>query len=176
MFIYRKIHIENYIKEAIHQEIKNLNIKNCKENFNYFAIDDIKIQCPIFFNWMENKKMVAVKAAVIITDANFYNSIPHIDAQVNSLALNFPIENCEETETIFYKTESPLKIKLLTKPNGVIYKSILNTDWKEIGRYTLDSPVFLNTHVPHKIVNHGQNRRIALSIRFDPDPWECAYE
>lgn len=172
MFIYRKIIIDNETTHLIQNELKNLDISDCIENFNYIDISRIKMHCPVLSSWMQNKNLKIFKAAIIITKNNFSNSIPHIDAQVNSLALNFPIENCEETETIFYTTQTPLETVISKKPNGVIYKSLKNKDWIEIGKYTLDSATLLNTHVPHKLVNYGNNKRVALSIRFDPDPWE----
>lgn len=176
MFIYRKIIIDDETSFLIQNELKNLDISDCVENFNYIDVDRIKMHCPSLFSWMQDKKLTPVKAAIIITKSNFYDSIPHVDAQVNSLALNFPIENCKETETIFYTTITPLETIVLKKPNGVVYKSIKNRDWVEIGKYTLDSTTLLNTHIPHKLINRGNNKRIALSIRFDPDPWELAYE
>lgn len=176
MFIYKKIFIDINTSQKIKNELETLDISDYKNNFNYIDIDIIKSQCHYLFQWMVGKKAHPVKAAIIITPSNFYTSIPHIDAQVNSLALNFPIYNCLDTETIFYTTKTPLETVELKKPNGVIYNSLKNRDWVEIGRYTLDSATLINTHIPHKIVNRGQNQRVVMSIRFDPDPWEMSYE
>jgi hypothetical protein len=172
MFIYKKIYIESQIQKEIENELATLNLDIYKEVFNYIDIDEIKKECPMLFRWILDKKLNPIKIAIIITYAGLYDTIPHVDAQINSLALNFPISNCEESDTIFYKTNTPLDIEILTKPNGVIYKSIKNKDWIELDRYTLDRATLINTHVPHKIINRGKNKRIALSIRFDPDPWE----
>lgn len=176
MFIYQKIHIEHHLAQKIADEINTLDITKCKDNFNYLDIDYARSCCPELFKWLFSKKLNPIKVAVIITEARFYDSIPHIDAQTNSLALNFPIKNCEESETVFYSTETPLETTILEKPNGVVYKSLKNKDWIEIEKYTLDSATVLNTHVPHKIVNRGKNKRVALSIRFDPDPWSLLNE
>jgi len=174
MFIYQKILIESDTAQKINYEIINLDISSYSEYFNYLNIDYLKNHCPELFKWMRELDLHPVKAAIIITDFNLYdfNSKPHIDMQVNSLALNFPIKNCEESETIFYTTRSPLEKVILKKPNGVVYASLKNKDWIEIKKYTLDSAILLNTHIPHKVIHRGKNSRVALSIRFDPDPWE----
>lgn len=171
MFIYQKIHIDPGTEQDIKTELANLDITLYRNNFNYLNIDSVKDQCPTLFYWMRNKNVNPIKVAVIVTRENFYDSTPHIDSQINSLALNFPIKNCENSETIFYSSNEPLEIVTLKKPNGVEYKSIKNKDWSEIGKYILDGATLLNTHVPHKIINRGSEKRIVMSIRFDPDPW-----
>jgi hypothetical protein len=176
MFIYQKIHVERQLAKKIAGEIDNLDITRCKDNFNYLELEYVETCCPTLFEWLHNKKINPIKVAVIITEARFYNSVPHIDAQTNCLALNFPIKYCNESETIFYSTETPLETIILEKTNGVIYKSLKNKDWIEIEKYTLDSATLLNTHIPHKIINYGKNKRVALSIRFDPDPWNLIDE
>jgi hypothetical protein len=176
MFTYQKIHIEYQLLQKIASELDTLDINRCRHNFNYLEINYVKSCCPVLFTWLSSKNVNPTKAAVIITEAGFYDSIPHVDAQVNCLALNFPIRNCDESETVFYTTKTPLETITLEKPNGVVYKSLKNKDWIEIEKYTLDSATLLNTHVPHKIINRGKNKRVALSIRFDPDPWNLLNE
>ena len=172
MRIYKKIEIESSTWQKICIEINNLDIDLYKDNFNYVETGKLKNQCMTLFNWMYNINLTPLKSAIIITKPHLYNSTPHVDAQINSLALNFPIKNCIESETVFYTTMSPLETETLKKPNGANYKALKNRDWVEVGKYILDTPTIINTHIPHRIINRGSHERLALSIRFDRDPWE----
>lgn len=101
------------------------------------------------------------------------NSIIHIDDRVNGnvLALNIPLENCEDSYTDIWKSSVPPEIRYTT--NRVPYNFINKTKCTLIDRFTLTNPVLFRTDLPHSGNNSANNKfRRAVSIRFEEDPWE----
>lgn len=171
MFTYKKIYIENWIQMI--EEFKNVvDFPLYKEAFSYLPNIEIFSSCRTFNQWITSNNIQLLKAAVIVSDTSAGEYPPHVDSQINSLALNFPIENCLETETQFFKLTDDDQILELAKPNGTRYKKIIfSSTPKLVDSYVLDSPTILNTHIPHKLVNTSRSSRIALSFRFVNDPW-----
>ena len=112
----------------------------------------------------------------IISDQKLNKSPPHIDSQDNSLALNFPIQNCENSYTEFYQI--PKDSLMIAKRNGeVLSKSIISNSFGEcVTKYYLNSAVLINTHQPHKVVCLDHEQRICISFRFVKDPWHLINE
>ena len=97
---------------------------------------------------------------------------PHIDVCAQSLAINFPIQDCENSVTKFYNPGGNNATKVLRRhPNGISYYHYDNVIWEELDSYSLTVPTLLNVHVPHKVEHYGDNTRLAMSIRFHQDPW-----
>jgi hypothetical protein len=99
---------------------------------------------------------------------------PHIDSGPQSLAINFPVQDCSNSTTNFYKPigidSEPVMVSK-KHPNGTEYFHYENVTWKLLDSYCLDTPVLLNVHVPHKVDHYGELNRLAISIRFNEDPW-----
>jgi hypothetical protein len=169
IFCYKKILIENY--QSIAFELSNaINLSRYKDNFTYVDLNPNDI--PLFFSWVNANNCSIRKTAIIVSTTESLNADPHIDSQTNSLALNFPLANCSNSYTVFYDPTDIVSMTQYEKSNGVIYKKIrFNNTPKEIERYTLDSAVVINTHIPHKVFHRDSKPRYSLSFRFEEDPW-----
>ena len=75
-------------------------------------------------------------------EGNYHSEI-HLDED-GIWALNIPITNCNDSSTIYY-----------------------NDNRIEIDRLTLDAPYILNIgNYYHQVINHSDQGRLAMSIRF----------
>jgi hypothetical protein len=82
----------------------------------------------------------------------------HVDAKRNA-AFNIPIDNTEQSETIFYDyIESP---NLQYDARNVY--NLIKSKVKEIYRFSLLKPTIINNSIPHMVVNHSIKPRIILS-------------
>jgi hypothetical protein len=95
----------------------------------------------------------------------------HIDTQKNTLALNFPVVNCDNSYTSLYKINSGVA-KMIKMTNGLTHISFNKCDFTEIDRFYLkENAVLFNTKIPHNVINLSDKLRIAVSFRFVRDPW-----
>jgi hypothetical protein len=85
------------------------------------------------------------------------------------LAINIPLENCEDSTTSFWESSVP-PIPSKT-PNGYTFSTYDKNFCKKIAEYTLDRPILLNTSVPHEVINNSNKWRRAITLRFIDDPW-----
>jgi hypothetical protein len=105
--------------------------------------------------------------------SNVYNIYPllphcgiplHIDSS-RSCALNIPIRGTEDTYTIFYKEDGPLKLEYDDKR---IY-NLVKSPVVEVFRSTLTKPLLINNTIPHKVTNHKNTMRLTLSWSLQLD-------
>ena len=176
-FIYKKLKIENY--NQILAELKQWfepQIPNDGHGDAFLKLDNngFRNSCPQSIKWFEENNLNII--AVVLTtflpnNAQKDSDAPHIDTQTTDLAINFPIINCENTFTSFYKTINENKI--LTKlDNGITYWTFdTNTQYEEIDRFVLDGAVLFNTKIPHQVSNPTENPRYSASFRFKEDPY-----
>jgi hypothetical protein len=93
----------------------------------------------------------------------------HIDADpVSKARINFPVLNCENTETRFYTT-SAVSNKIF-QDNGVPLMNIDPDTCTQVDQFYLTQPVvFRNTH-PHQVVSNNVNHpRISCTVAFNED-------
>jgi hypothetical protein len=170
-FLFKKIYISNFQDICIELRSHVLNnLPANKNNFNH--LDSIKLlkDCPLMSTWMIENSLILRKIAIITVNAKSTGSI-HTDTQQNFLALNFPILNCEDTYTGLYRVTQG-EPKIVTMTNGLTYSTFDNCEFEEITRYNItDSAVLFNTKIPHRVNNPTESMRIAISFRFNPDPW-----
>jgi hypothetical protein len=74
-------------------------------------------------------------------------------------ALNIPIQYTEDSHTVFYEPVEELKMKY-SIPR--IYH-IIESEMKEVYRYTLDRPMIMNTLLPHGVFGGPKINRIIMS-------------
>lgn len=113
-----------------------------------------------------------VTQTVLIQAAPTYNGVIHTDIRYfnNRLALNIPLENCETSITTLWESTVPA----LTWVNSVGRPFNHHPPWtcKKIDEYTLIKPVLFDTTILHSVSNTTTNWRLAMSLRFEKDPWE----
>lgn len=102
----------------------------------------------------------------------FYNKVAiHQDNSASkggTVRLNWPVLNCEHSDTIFYDNFNGVKEKKLLD-NGTIFHEYRDEDCREIARVCLDSPTALDVSIPHRVwCEHFP--RISLSFHLRPNP------
>lgn len=173
-FYFRDIEISN-LEKILEEFKKSLDFNLYTEPFTYVDVG-LFDSCENFLFWCNENKLSINKIAVVVSDHKSNNALPHIDSQENLLALNFPIENCQDTYTELYKIPEKY-IEVVREKHGVLSKSIISKNFGHcVARYQLSNAVLINTHQPHKIICNHENRRICLSFRFIEDPWHLINE
>jgi len=82
-------------------------------------------------------------------------------------AINFPIYNCRDTYTCFYKILNNAETRIADQDHGDPYVNYDPNDLEEIDRLYLHKAAVFNTQVPHGIINDTDEPRIILSVRFN---------
>jgi hypothetical protein len=171
-FLFKEIEIENfrYIVEQF-KSVADRYRSNNQFYFNHVDRDSFLKDCDLVKKYFdENKCEISVVATIEIPPRSQCNL--HIDSQIiSSLAMNFPVFNCDDSYTAMYKiiNGSPSSKKL---SSGLSATSFDDCDAAEISRYYLkDKAVIFNTQVPHCVFNNSDKLRYAISFRFKKDPW-----
>jgi len=142
-------------------------------NQNYFNhIDKVSFlnDCKTVKKYFEDNFIEIYNIAIIEIPPNSKSNL-HIDTQINNLALNFPILNCDNSYTSLYKINRGVP-KIVKMENGLTNLSFNNCDFTEIDRFYLkNKAVLFNTKIPHRVFNLSDKPRIAVSFRFVKDPW-----
>jgi len=126
---------------------------------------------PSIQNWFKSQGLLVTKVAYISTPTKFKQMI-HTDVGDNELAINFPVFNCENTRTYFYKPKDgapQVKVKY-TPGTNLPYVSYEPEMVSEVCFFTLNKPVLLNVKKPHSIDNQTDNNRVSISFRFNKEP------
>lgn len=88
----------------------------------------------------------------------------HIDTN-RSCAFNIPIQGTENTYTIFYEIDGPLK----TVYDANRIYDLVQSPVTEVYRHTLIKPVLINNTTPHKVTNQKDTMRVTLSWSLHKD-------
>lgn len=143
-----------------------------KKSFFYFQdLEKVKQHVPLLFETfaamgLSTINYVAVTHVIGATE----HQQPHIDNVPQNVRINFPIENCEGTYTVFYK--HPYIPKHGVNDNGVPYLRVYFDQSEEVARYELAGPTALMVNIPHAIVRETKvDPRISVSVGFEYDPW-----
>jgi hypothetical protein len=86
-----------------------------------------------------------------------------------SLALNIPLENCENSITTMWEAPREV-IEIRYTTNNSPYHYYDPNLCKKITEFSLTKPVLFDTSVPHAVDNYSDSWRRAISLRFEPDP------
>ena len=93
---------------------------------------------------------------------NIYNTkeiIPlHIDS-ARACAFNIPIDNTQDSDTIFYSSLEDISLEY--DENNSLHK--VNSNVKEIFKFTLTEPTLIDNSIPHMVINRSSKNRIVLS-------------
>jgi hypothetical protein len=144
----------------------------------YFTIQDINVvlaALPSIKKWFEDNNCKPNKVAYISTLANVVQP-PHKDNSDQVLAVNFPVDNCDEVKTVFYDDTNVKSVLLHTHATNIPYHHYLLGGREPTTHYILSKPVILNVKKIHSVVNTTNKNRISLSFRFEQDPWHLVKE
>lgn len=169
------IHYKKYahpnISEKIYQYLlfKNKVFEN-KIFYNDLDHRDFFINFPEIKNFLTFHKTFCVGIGLIKI---FYNKVAiHQDNSANNggtVRLNWPVINCEYSDTIFYENFNGIKEKKYLD-NGTVFHEYKDEDCKEINRFCLDSPTALDVSIPHRVFCNCFPR-ISLTFHLKPNPF-----
>ena len=158
MFLWKYVDIDP-------KEIKNIQDQYRKvlpNNDHFFQVIDLEIT---EFLGLEIQRPVLIQVAPYAIGRIHTDFRP----QGEQLALNIPLDNCENSVTQLWKSgyEPPVQFT----DNGQPYRYFDPTLCEKISEFVLTTPVIFRTDLPHSVSNSGSNIRRAISIRFKEDPW-----
>ena len=157
--------IWQYINLPEDEVIKIQNEFRLKLPTNDLFFQNLNIETTNFFG-------MKIKAAVLIQAhpwAGLNNGGIHTDPNDTKLAINIPLENCEDSITSFW--ESSIPPMLHQTPNKHSYEYYDQNYCKKITEFKLTKPVIFNTSIPHTVTNLSNKWRRAISLRFTEIPW-----
>jgi len=92
----------------------------------------------------------------------------HTDGTDVPIRINFPILNCENTETRYFKTSGPSKSQ--AQPNGNSYVQFHPDYCEVVDSFKLTQAVAMRVLEPHQVVvNHDNLPRISCTVAFKQD-------
>ena len=91
-----------------------------------------------------------------------FNSMPpHIDAK-RKCAINIPVQNTENTDTVFY-TGDQMESEYV---HACVYH-LIKSPITETFKFSLSGPTLINNTVPHSVINNTDKERIIISWSID---------
>jgi hypothetical protein len=92
----------------------------------------------------------------------------HIDKTIVPIRINFPILNCEDTETRFFKAIGNSMPQI--QPNGNGYHQFHADQCELVDSFKLTKAVVMRVLEPHQVVLHHNNfPRISCTVSFKED-------
>jgi len=94
-----------------------------------------------------------------------YDKVPVLTDFVPIIALNIPLEHCEESTTLFYKLKDETEDDVYYPTyncGGHSHSNVI-----EIERFTLTQPAVLRVDVPHGVYNPVKLPRTVATFRFE---------
>jgi hypothetical protein len=146
--------------------------------FSYLDKDIVRAEAPSYIQVLKDlgvyDRWTSCVFVGTLGDARHKDSPIHVDTedwQSRSYALNMPVINCEDSHTVFFEA---------TIPDSDAYLSGDSTGYKtargfkeegsrEIGRWNVESPAWVNVTIPHRAENSNPDLRLIISSRFWPE-------
>ena len=137
-------------------------------------LEDYQCHVPSLFEWFDQMnlrpKLIAYVEQPAHTNMSIHSDItkPNSDNFDPELALNLPIQGCEEAYTVIYRSPTPPS---LISTSSSTYHAYNLQELVEIDRYSLTEPVLFRIKHPHGVKNPSDCDRHSISVRFWEDPW-----
>lgn len=148
--------------------------------FTYVDQDILRAEAPHYVAYLNELGLYDkwTKSVLVGTmgEARLKDSPIHVDSEdwkVRNFALNIPIVNCNDSNTVWYdvkeydeeaysgddQTAKGYKTARGFKPETSV----------EIGRMPASNPAWINVAIPHRAENNNSELRLILSTRFYPE-------
>ena len=165
-----------YVKH-LQQFVLSTNILNTGTFLNPFKATDVFTAIPSLQKLLEKYSLNDLRSVAIIKalPSHVAQNYPHVDVTPSSdhnIALNWPVFNCEETFTCFYKPKPGAQPELLQLRNGLNYSRYQFDMVEETHRIKIQKPVALRVDMLHSVINDTQDVRVSASFRFNTNHWE----
>ena len=160
--------IQNEISAWITPQLEYF--KQRKVYFEHLDHNALLVSSPSLIQWLRFLSTGPVRViALIINEPNSRGEI-HTDTQRNDLALNIGIQTFG-THTNMYSIQTG-KPYTVTMPTGNTLTKYDQCVFDLHSEYQLEnSPIIFNTKKLHQVINPTDQWRLAISIRFQEDPW-----
>lgn len=162
------------ISEKLYQFVQDTSLKLKLDFFNRFDLKEFLPYAPELaetFDYL-NVNVKNTVLAIIKVDPRLKN-VPHTDLPPGhkyGVGLNWPIFNCEDTYTVFYKRLND-NYETLLLDNNEMYYYYLPESIEEEHRIKINKPTAIRVDVPHNIINNTNLPRYTASFRFENPPW-----
>lgn len=184
-WFYKPIQIENL--EEIQKELLTVlykkipNFDTAAPLFHYTSREEVEPYAPLYTNYIKSLGLLDKWIGSPIITTNYHYKFPiHIDNYdwvEMSYGLNIPIINCEDTYTVWYDAEIQDERPDLAKtdPKNVSRLIKPNTPTRELARWHMKDPAWINVSIPHAPVSNHNKPRALLSARFSPEIHDIMY-
>ncbi len=167
-FYFKSLNIPNI--EQINEEIKMYDQnREPTVGFSIVKYNTVLDLLPTLNMWFNESKMIVDAMGVITIKSNSIQ-MPHIDSGSHTLAINFPLQHCENTWTRFFKNTGKV-VQKFTPDTKLPYLEFIDNNMQEETRYELTGPTLLNIKQPHSVSNQTAFDRSCITFRFKEDPW-----
>jgi hypothetical protein len=146
--------------------LENNHLLTNKYSFVFCNTKHVLESIPELADYFQQYKLTVKHVFLFVSRVRFGRI--HLDNDFeNPLRVNFPVLNCEDTETIYYKTTvSGRPIEDLNMPTTVFQPS----DVIAVCKYNLSSAVIMKTQEIHQVVvNHNNFPRVSCTIACNGD-------
>ncbi len=119
------------------------------------------------YNWHNKVKSIGIFA--LTPDSDFPI---HHDSTGDKYSLNIPIQNCNNTYTLFYESEIPPSEQYRYDPvknHRQSYWQYDSSRCKEIARIEMSRPHLIDVSGPHNVINPTNKTRIIMLVRLSTD-------
>jgi hypothetical protein len=161
------------ISQKLYQFIQEAGTRTRLEFFNRFDIQEVLPYVPELKQAFDALNVCGKGIVGIIKVDPYEKLYPHVDCfpdAVHLVAVNWPIFNCEDTYTVFYKILVS-KYKTMLLDNNELYHYYPYENVEEEYRFKINTPTAIRVDVPHSVINKTLLPRYTASFRFDDPPW-----
>jgi len=133
--------------------------------------DDFLADCPSSAEWFRDRGLIIRHLALITLDPGHVSPL-HRDRLLpdqDPWALNVNIHNCEHTWTEAYHVREDQGRDLASTAGDHLRFYAADPELL-IARWNLATPRLFNTQIAHRVINHTNELRVALSFRFWQNP------
>lgn len=169
MICYKKYSYDDISKHIYDYLEKNDLIYN--NDIFYNDLDHLAFfqEFPNIKSFMKSRQAYCIGIGLIKI---FYNKVAiHQDNSASNggtVRLNWPVLNCQHSDTIFYENFNGIKERKVLN-NGIVFHEYRDEDCREIDRCRLDYPTALDVSIPHRVWC-DQFPRISLTFHLRPNP------
>jgi len=182
-WLYKSVNVENI--EIIKKECSDIVTKHFPNifgdrgfTFTYVDKDILRNEAPTYVQILKDFNLYDKWATSVfvgtVGEKRFKDSPIHVDSenwQDRCYAFNMPVFNCHDSHTVFYHVTEPDEYAYTGGDAGG-YKSargFKEESSKEIGRWNVENPAWVNVSIPHRAENNNADPRLLISTRFWPE-------
>ncbi len=158
-------------EQVLFYVIRNTPILQNDIFWNLVEWTDVVDNSPSLQKFITDYKLDVLNSSVIYIDHQeaAFNQKIHVDIDRAKIIL-FPLLNCNNTRTVFYDVaEEDLEVEWQNNNEELKYFGVKKGHHREIGSFTLDCPVAMDTGVPHAVHVSPEAvfPRLSFAMRFN---------